>query len=250
MSRLILCGGGHVSHALAQIGALLDFDVCVLDDRAEFANADRFPTAQVLALPFPEGLARLGSRSDDFYCILTRGHTFDRACLAQILKGRYAYVGMIGSRGKVKAVMGALAAEGYDPEALAGVYAPIGLMLGGQTPAEVAVDIAAQLVQVRAQLGAALTPPPGGPGVLCTIVKKTGSAPRGAGAWMLVRPDGSIEGTVGGGAVEAAAIRDALSLGNGGDAPAEKEYDLGPAAADLGMVCGGRVTIRFEIRRV
>ena len=251
MERLILCGGGHVSLALAQIGALLDFEVCVLDDRADFANAVRFPMArEVLALPFSEGLTRLGSRPSDFFCILTRGHTFDRACLEQILKGQYAYVGMIGSRGKVKAVMTALEGEGYPAADLQRVHAPIGLMLGGQTPAEVAVDIAAQLVQVRAGLGEGLIAPPEGPGVLVTITHKTGSAPRGEGAWMLVRPDGSAVGTIGGGAVEAAAARDALALWNGGAVPAEKEYDLGPNAADRGMVCGGRVTVKFEKRSV
>lgn len=246
MSRLILCGAGHVSHALAQVGALLEFQLCVLDDRPEFADPARFPAgAQVLACPFDEGLTRLGSRPDDFFCILTRGHTWDRACLGQILKGRFAYVGMIGSRRKVAATMAALADEGYSAERLAAVHAPIGLMLGGQTPAEVAVEIAAQLLQVRAELGPALVPPPADAGILCTILEKSGSAPRGPGAWMLVYPDGHTVGTVGGGAVEYQAGRDALALWNSGGSAREISYDLG-SGAELGMVCGGRITVRFQ----
>ncbi|MEA4955474.1 MAG: XdhC/CoxI family protein [Pseudoflavonifractor sp.] len=246
MSRLILCGAGHVSHALAQVAALLDFELCVLDDRREFADPARFPPgAQVLALPFDEGLTRLGSRPDDFFCILTRGHTWDRDCLARILNGRFAYVGMIGSRRKVAATMEALAAEGYSEEMLACVHAPIGLMLGGQTPAEVAVEIAAQLIQVRAELGPALAPPPMDKGILCTILKKTGSAPRGPGAWMLVYPDGHTVGTVGGGAVEYQVSRDALDLWVSGESAGERAYDLG-SGADLGMVCGGSITVRFQ----
>lgn len=246
MSRLVLCGAGHVSRALAQVAALLEFELCVLDDRPEFADPARFPAgAQVLALPFDEGLKRLGSRPDDFFCILTRGHTWDKACLARILNGQFAYVGMIGSRRKVAATMEALAAEGYSQERLAAVHAPIGLMLGGQTPAEVAVEIAAQLIQIRAELGPALAPPPAEPGVLCTILKKTGSAPRGPGAWMLVCPDGHTVGTVGGGAVEYQVGRDALELWAAGESARESTYDLG-SGADLGMVCGGRITIRFQ----
>lgn len=246
MERLILCGGGHVSLELAHIAARLEFEVCVIDDRPEFANAGRFPmAAQILAQPFSQALEALGSRPSDFYCILTRGHVYDKDCLEQILRGRYAYVGMIGSRRKIAAVMEALSAQGFSPEQLSGVHTPIGLLLGGQTPAEVAVEIAAQLIQVRAQLGPALAPPPADPGVLCTITKKTGSAPRGPGAWMLVRPDGQTTGTVGGGAVEYQVAQDALAQWREGGDAQERCYDLGDPAA-LGMVCGGRITVRFQ----
>lgn len=243
--RLILCGGGHVSLELAHIAHRLDFEVTVIDDRPEFANKERFPmAAQVLARPFPEALEALGSRKDDFFCVLTRGHSFDRDCLAQILTEDFAYVGMIGSRRKVAAVMEALSAQGLSPEKLAAVHAPIGLLLGGQTPAEVAVEIAAQLVQERAKLGPALTPPPGGPGVLCVITQKSGSAPRGEGTWMLVEPDGQTVGTVGGGATEHQVLQDALKLwAHGGDG-LEKTYDL--TGLDPAMICGGTITVRFQ----
>ena len=250
MERLILCGGGHVSLALAQIGALLEFEVVVLDDREEFANQERFPMAKKLhCMPFDRGLEAAGRGERDFYCILTRGHAFDRDCLAQILKGPFAYVGMIGSRTKVKAVMERLEAQGYGRALLEQVHAPIGLMLGGQTPAEVAVSIAAQLVEVRARLGAEAPPAPEEKGVLLTIVKKTGSAPRGPGVWMLVKPGGETEGTIGGGAVEHQARLDALALWENGEGERIRTYDLSAGAAELGMVCGGKVDVKFELRR-
>lgn len=245
MSRLILCGGGHVSRALAQVAVLLEFQVTVLDDRPEFADPERFPGCVTMAGPFEASLTRLGSRPDDFFCILTRGHAWDRACLEQILRGRYAYVGMIGSRGKVAATRKALEEAGVSRERLDSVHAPIGLDLGGQTPAEIAVEIAAQLIQVRAGLGPALTPPAADHGVLCTITAKSGSAPRGPGAWMLVYPDGHTIGTVGGGRVEYQVGQDALALWESGGETGEKSYDLA-SGGDLGMICGGHITVAFR----
>ena len=251
MERLILCGGGHVSLELAWMAARLEFEVVVLDDRPEFANETRFPmAAQVLCMPFEEALDQLGSRESDFYAILTRGHAFDKDCLAHVLRGKYAYAGMIGSRTKVAAVNKALLEEGFSQEMLDGVYAPIGLSIGGQTPAEIAVSIAAQLVQVRSALGPNMVKPPREPGVLCTIVEKHGSAPRGVGTWMLVHPDGSCAGTIGGGAVEYEAKNHALALWQSGGQEEVVEYDLSHAAAELGMVCGGRVKVRFTPRKI
>ena len=251
MERLILCGGGHVSLELAHIAARLEFEVVVIDDRPEFANDARFPMVhQVLCMPFEEALDQLGSRDTDFYAILTRGHAFDKECLAHVLRGQYAYVGMIGSRTKVAAVYKALREEGFPQEMLDGVHSPIGLSIGGQTPAEIAVSIAAQLVQVRAQRGPGAVRPPQEPGMLCTIVEKHGSAPRGVGTWMLVRPDGTCAGTIGGGQVEYQAKLHAQELWASGSQGETVEYDLSHAAAELGMVCGGRVKVRFEMRTI
>lgn len=246
MERLILCGGGHVSLELAHIAARLEFEVVVIDGRPEFANDARFPMVhQVLCMPFEEALDQLGSRDTDFYAILTRGHAFDKECLAHVLRGQYAYVGMIGSRTKVAAVYKALREEGFSQEILDGVHSPIGLSIGGQTPAEIAVSIAAQLVQVRAQRGPGAVRPPQEPGMLCTIVEKHGSAPRGVGTWMLVRPDGTCAGTIGGGQVEYQAKLHAQELWASGSQGETVEYDLSHAAAELGMVCGGRVKVTF-----
>lgn len=249
MERLILCGGGHVSLEVAYLAAHLEFEVVVIDDRAEFANEARFPMAsQVLCAPFLEALDRLGSREDDYYVILTRGHAYDADCLAQVLKGQYAYVGMIGSKVKVAAVMERMRAQGFSQEVLDGVHSPVGLAIGAQTPAEIGISILAEVIAVRSQRGPAAVPPPSEPGVLVTIVEKHGSAPRGVGTWMLVRPDGSCVGTIGGGAVEFQARKDALALLASGQHSARKGYDLSHAAAELGMVCGGAIVAEFQVR--
>ncbi len=249
MERLILCGGGHVSLEVAHIAARLEFALTVIDDRAEFANAERFPmAAQVLCMPFLEALEQVGGGENDYFVILTRGHAFDRTCLEWVLGHRRAYVGMIGSRIKVAAVMGALREAGVPQEELDRVHSPVGLDIGAQTPAEIAVSIAAELVQERARRGPAAVKPPAEPGVLCTIVSKRGSAPRGVGTWMLVRPGGACVGTVGGGAVEYQVKLDALALWVDRRGPKRKTYDLSHAAAELGMVCGGRIEVMFEVR--
>lgn len=250
MQRLIICGGGHVSLELAHIAARLDFEVWVLDDRPEFATGERFPMAsRVIFQPFDQAMAQLDRRPTDFFCVLTRAHTFDRDCLAAILSGSFAFAGMIGSRRKIGAVMEALTAQGFTREQLDRVHAPIGLLLGGETPAEVAVEIAAQLVQERAKLGPVLTPPPvDEPGILCTITKKTGSAPRSPGTWMHMKPDGTTTGTVGGGAVEFHAIQDARTFWAEGTPEADRTYDVGDPAL-MGSAYSGRVSIHFTLQK-
>lgn len=249
MERLILCGGGHVSLEVAYLAAHLEFELVVIDDRAEFANEERFPmAAQVICAPFLEALDGLGSRADDYYVILTRGHAYDSDCLAKILTGQYAYVGMIGSKVKVAAVMERMRALGFSQKTLNGVHSPVGLAIGAQTPAEIGISILAEIVAVRNRRGPALPPPPKDPGVLVTIVEKHGSAPRGVGTWMLVRPDGSCVGTIGGGAVEFQAKQDALALLASGGPTQRKGYDLSHAAAELGMVCGGSIVAEFQVR--
>ena len=161
MERLILCGGGHVSLEVAHIARRLEFELVVIDDRPEFASRERFPMAgQVVCAPFLEALDGLGSRESDYYVILTRGHAHDRDCLEHVLRGKYAYAGMIGSRTKVAAVKAALEAAGIARKILDGVHSPIGLPIGAQTPAEIAVSIAAELVRERARRGACCVPSP------------------------------------------------------------------------------------------
>ena len=125
MERLILCGGGHVSLEVAHIARRLEFELVVIDDRPEFASRERFPMAgQVVCAPFLEALDGLGSRESDYYVILTRGHAHDRDCLEHVLRGKYAYAGMIGSRTKVAAVKAALAAGAITPDSYVWVKNP------------------------------------------------------------------------------------------------------------------------------
>lgn len=249
--ELILCGGGHISKPVCALGHMLGYAVTVIDDRPEFANRARFPQAQrVLCLPFAQALAELPA--DASYVIVTRGHQDDAACLARILQVPFAYCGMIGSKTKVAAVMQRMRALGYTQRQLDAVHSPIGLKIGAHTPEEIAVSIAAELIAVNSVRETSLFPDDivqqlrhnAGRMVMAAIVRREGSAPRGAGARMLVTEDGGCFGTIGGGSVEHAAQARARALMGG--APELQQYELGGGeASHLGMVCGGRVTVLF-----
>lgn len=152
--HLVIVGAGHVAQPLAQIGSLCDFYVTVLDDRPQFARPDRFPTAdQVLAAPLRETMrqwAQEGRLDPDTYIVLvTRGHQHDVDCLLEVLDQPVAYIGMIGSQRRVRAVFQLLSEEqGIPAEKFNRVYAPIGLDIGACTPAEIAVSIMAEIIRV------------------------------------------------------------------------------------------------------
>ncbi len=150
--ELVIVGAGHVARPLCQVGALLGFRVTVLDDRPEFATRERFPhAAQVRRADFADPLhgVRMGPRT--FLVLVTRGHKYDFEALRGLLLGAElpAYVGMIGSRRRTRAALEALAREGIPAERLRAVHAPIGLDVGAETPEEIAVSIAAELVMAR-----------------------------------------------------------------------------------------------------
>lgn len=148
--ELIIVGGGHIAVPLAQMAAMCDFAVTVLDDRPSFANRERFPTAQqVIAAPLRETVRALPMDSDTFIVLVTRGHSHDVECLLEVLDRAVAYIGMIGSQRRVDAVFQLLADEqGIDPAKFDRVYAPIGIAIGARTPAEIAICIMAELINV------------------------------------------------------------------------------------------------------
>lgn len=256
--RLVIVGGGHVGVAFARIAVTLGFDIVVIDERAEFADPARFPgVVQVHCGPYADTLAGLPDYANTYYVLVTPGHRSDRAC-AEICLGRpFAYVGMIGSRAKVARVTQALLDAGVPRATLDQLHAPIGLDLGGREPAEIAVAIAAEIIQVRSARGTRAFDPAvaealralEGPAVLSTIVGHGGSVPRGTGSRMLVTPDAAeaIAGSVGGGAVENAAIKRSQEMLRDGVRLDVVDHELSDAAgAALGMICGGRVRIMFE----
>lgn len=149
--RVFLFGGGHVAQALEPVLTHLGFRCHVLDDRPEFANRDCFPTAEaVLCTDFSDLSRKLIITPQDYVCIMTRGHSHDTAIAAQVLPCRPRYLGMIGSRKKHAAVCQALRdTYGCSDAAIASIVSPIGLAIGAQTPAEIAISIAAQLIAVR-----------------------------------------------------------------------------------------------------
>lgn len=148
--QLVLFGAGHVAQEVARIGAQLGFAVVVVDARPEWANAARFPQAQrLLVAPLDEALAQLTCTPQIYIAIMTGEHYSDEAVLRKAVGSPAAYIGLIGSRRKIKVIFDRLRADGVPEEQLARVHAPIGLPIGGETPAEIAVSIAAELVQVR-----------------------------------------------------------------------------------------------------
>jgi xanthine dehydrogenase accessory factor len=146
--RVVIAGAGHVGHALHRVLALLDFRSIVVDPRPEWASAERFPGATLVHEPFPEGVARQQIAIADAVVLVTPGHQHDRETLRRALDTDAGYIGMIGSRTKVATVFRALRDEGVAEAQLARVHAPIGLAIGAETPAEIAVAIAAEIVEV------------------------------------------------------------------------------------------------------
>jgi len=149
-ARLLIAGGGHIGHALSRIGAMCGFRVTVVDDRPEYANAGRFPdAAEVLRGRFDEVLSAYPIDGATYAVCVTRGHRHDEISLHAMVGRGAAYVGMIGSRRRVKAVLQHLVEDGADSEAVAAVHTPIGLDIGAETPEEIAVSIMAEIIQVR-----------------------------------------------------------------------------------------------------
>ena len=157
-SRIFLFGGGHVSLELSLLLDRLEFPYLVMDDREAFANQERFQRAvKTAALPFePALLSRtltgtLAPRETDAFCIMTRGHSGDEAALRFALSTKASYIGLMGSRKKREAIFSRLEQDGF-PDARSRVTTPIGLDIKAQTPAEIAVSVAAQLIAWRAGL--------------------------------------------------------------------------------------------------
>ncbi len=147
---LLVVGAGHVAVPVAELGPLLGFRTVVLDDRAEFVTRERFPRAdELLVGDIPAELARFPINRQTHIVIVTRGHAHDEAALQAVLDSPAFYIGMIGSRRKVRTVFDNLRAAGASEEALSRVRAPIGLDIGAETPEEIALSIMAEIVMLR-----------------------------------------------------------------------------------------------------
>lgn len=144
-------GAGHVGYYLARMAHEAGFGVHVIDDRAAFANSERFPfAASVVVDDISEWLARTTLPATAYAVIVTRGHRNDLDALRALAPRDLRYMGLIGSRAKVARLYEQLMTEGgVDPDRLARIHAPIGLDLGAVTPQEIAVSITAELIAVR-----------------------------------------------------------------------------------------------------
>ena len=152
---LYIFGAGHVSLFTARVGAMVGFRTVVLDDRSDFANRNRFPEAdEVIVLPSFDGCCdSLNIGEDAFVVIVTRGHLHDRNVLAEVLRTKARYVGMIGSKKKRDKIYDSLLADGFTQADLDRCRCPIGLSIGANTPEEIGVCIGGELIQVRSEIG-------------------------------------------------------------------------------------------------
>ncbi|EPR41249.1 XshC-Cox1-family protein [Desulfovibrio sp. X2] len=150
---LFIAGAGHVSRPTAAVAVMVGFRVTVLDDRPDFASRERFPTAHEILVPgdMARCLDGVEIGPEASVVIVTRGHVHDASVLAQALRTKAGYIGMIGSRRKRDAVYDRLRGQGFTDADFARVHCPVGLSIDAETPEEIAVSIAAELIQERAR---------------------------------------------------------------------------------------------------
>jgi xanthine dehydrogenase accessory factor len=154
MAQLFIFGAGHIGAVLSQIAKLLDFNVTVIDNRPEYADAAKLPWADsVIADDYSAALAKLPFSPNTFVVILTHKHGHDFEVLEKCIARPHCYVGMIGSKKKVATCMKQLRENGVGEDIIKSIHAPVGIDISANTPAEIAVSIMAEIVQVRSTSG-------------------------------------------------------------------------------------------------
>ena len=149
--KLIVVGAGHIAVPLVKLAKVLDFHVTVIDDRLLYANRERFPDADdVLTGDMAQLLKEMTITPSCYIVLITRGHAYDEPCLRNIIHSKAKYIGMIGSRRRIKACFQRFRdEEKVTEEAIERIYAPIGLDIATETPAEIAVSILGEVIKIR-----------------------------------------------------------------------------------------------------
>jgi xanthine dehydrogenase accessory factor len=147
--RMVIAGGGHVSKAIARQARLLDFDVTIFEDRPEFADPDRFDGATVRTGDLAANIRSFDYGPQGYLVVATRGHKLDADCVAAAVATDVRYIGLLGSRRKTILIADMLRGMGVDDGRLRAIHAPVGLDLGGRTPADIALSIVAEITQLR-----------------------------------------------------------------------------------------------------
>ena len=267
--RLIVFGAGHVGYHLCHFASKVGFNTIVVDDRPYFANKEKFgDDIQVICNTFENAFEILDIHEEDYVVIVTRGHKHDKFCLEKILSlDELNYIGMIGSKRRVKIMKEELIEEGYSKEKIENIYSPIGLNIGAVTTEEIAISILAEIISVK-RIGKlavknepikvsnscelnkdvleALAKSQNEKMSLVTVISTKGSTPRKAGSKMIVYDSGKIIGTIGGGCAEAKIIKDAALMAGSKNLKIETIDMTGEIAEEEGMVCGGKMTVLIE----
>ncbi|MEE1228236.1 MAG: XdhC/CoxI family protein [Lachnospiraceae bacterium] len=260
--HMVICGGGHVGVEVVRLARMVGFIVTMVEDRQEFADAGKAAGAgKALVGDYRKILSELPSDQDTYFVIVTRSHYYDRDCLREIARKPHAYIGMMGSKRRVKLVFETLEKEGVAHEVLAQVHSPIGLPIGSVTPEEIAVSIIAEIISIKnvtrhgasyldeILMGVKMREKTGSM-AMATVIAKKGSAPRDVGTKMLVFASGDYAGTVGGGAHEAKVMETAVGMiRNGQRIPRIEHYDMTneDVEKDQSMICGGVMDILIEV---
>ena len=147
--RLVIAGGGHVALAIARQAMLLDFDVTVLEDRPEFSDPARFGGARVMPGDIAGSIASIDYGWSSYIVVATRGHKLDGDCVLAAVRTGARYIGLLGSRRKTILIEEMLREQGVPEDRICAVRAPVGLDLGGRTPAEIALSVMAEITQIR-----------------------------------------------------------------------------------------------------
>ena len=150
--KTYIFGGGHVGCALVPVLASVGFRVTMYDDRAALAKPERYPGAdEVICGSFADISARVQLTAEDYVVVMTPGHQADYEILTQVLRSEATYIGCIGSRSKVAKTRERLLSDGFDEREIARIHAPIGLPILAETPEEIAVSVAAEMIEHRAR---------------------------------------------------------------------------------------------------
>lgn len=243
--KLIIMGAGHVSLALVEMASLVGFDIKVIDDRNDLVTKERFEGANELICDSFDHIDNY-LEEDAYYVVVTREHKDDFKCVKAILnKGKYTYLGMIGSKTKIAKTYENLYQVGISKAQTDTIFAPIGLNINARTPSEIAVSILAEIIHEKNKISISSVSKQllevDDDGVLCIIIEKSGSSPRGVGSMMFVGNGYTID-SIGGGAVEHQAIEDSKTIKD----VCIKEYSLNDRTKlELGMICGGYNKVLF-----
>lgn len=269
---LLIMGSGHIAEYLAAMGSLLSYEIVIVDDRPEYANKITFPYAsRIYCGTFHKVLEEVPYHSECYAVLATRGHQTDAICLERLLKTDISYIGMVGSKRKIRSIFSLLKERGTNPEMHTNIYAPVGIDMNSETPQEIALSILTEIQLIRfggtgrsfSELKRvekihttasgrsrrdfrlletlATAQDTGKNFTLVSVIGSEGHVPRGVGSHMIVWEDGSTYGTIGGGRREseiAALGRKALHTGSS----FRQEADFGGRYDTAEPVCGGRYT--------
>ena len=249
--HLVLFGGGHIAQSLAPLALRCGLAVTVIDDRVETESCFP-PSVEFIHSSFEKLPVRKLSRIvNPYFCIFTHGHSYDSECLLYCLKHKSSYIGMIGSKNKIKYCFEQMREKGISEKKLSKVNSPIGLAINAVTPQEIAVSIMAEIVSVyRKGKNACIVSPSiiktlasERNCVICRVLKASGSTPAREGQILIVYSPSLTCGTIGGGALEEEERKEATRC----TGSYVKTYDLS-RNGELGMTCGGEVTVLFSYR--